>query len=60
MRDSIYNAYNKVEFGLLERIYQAVLKRALEKSNLKVKQQIPVSVLYDNIDSGVDSLVEIR
>tara|TARA_B110000285_G_C15006779_1_gene554277 strand:+ start:468 stop:584 length:117 start_codon:yes stop_codon:yes gene_type:complete len=38
MRDSIYNAYNKVEFGLLERIYQAVLKRALEKSNLKVKQ----------------------
>jgi hypothetical protein len=38
MRDSIYNAYNKVELGLLGRIYQAVLKRALEKSNLKVKQ----------------------
>lgn len=59
IRDSIFNVYTRVELGLLERIHQAVLKRVLEKSNLKVKQEIPVSVLYDNVDSGVDLRLDL-
>ena len=62
IRGSIFNVYNKLGPGLLESIYQAALKLELEKNNLKVIQEVPVSVIYDNVDLGVglrlDLLVE--
>jgi GxxExxY protein len=62
IRGAIFNVYNKLGPGLLESIYSKALTYELEKEGLKVKREVPVPVIYDNIDLNLgfrlDLLVE--
>ena len=62
IRKAIFKTYNTFGPGLLESVYEKVLKIELEKNGLKVQSQIPMNVIYasQGLDIGfrVDSLVE--
>ncbi|MDE5420906.1 GxxExxY protein [Ancylomarina sp. DW003] len=62
IRGAIFNVYNNLGPGLLESIYCKALMYELTKEGLKVKQEIPIPVIYDDIDLNVgfrlDLLVE--
>ena len=45
---AFYSAYNKLGYGFLEKVYENALAIELRKENLKVTQQFPIRVQYDN------------
>lgn len=47
-----YKVANSLGIGFLERVYENALFYELEKTGLKVKQQEPVSVRYEEIVVG--------
>jgi len=62
IRGAIFNVYNKLGPGLLESVYSKALTYELEKEGLKVKREVPIQVIYDDIDLDVgfrlDLLIE--
>lgn len=62
VRGAIFEVYNNLGPGLLESIYEAALKKELEKKGLQVQRQKPISVLYKGDELGMgfrlDLLVE--
>ena len=62
IRKAIFKTYNTFGPGLLESVYEKVLKIELEKSGLNVQSQIPLNVVYEGqiLDIGfrADLLVE--
>lgn len=62
IRGAIFNVYNELGPGLLESIYAKALAYEIRKARLKVKCEVPVPVIYDDIDLGIgfrlDLLVE--
>lgn len=62
IRKAIFKTYNIFGPGLLESVYEKVLKIELEKNGLKVQSQIPINVIYEGqvLDIGfrADLLVE--
>lgn len=61
-RGAIFKVYNNLGPGLLESVYSKALTYELEKEGLKVKKELPVPVVYDDIELDVgfrlDLLVE--
>jgi GxxExxY protein len=58
-----FDVHNKLGSGFLEKVYENALRIELLKKGLKVKQQEPIKVWYDNQVVGeynVDLLVEDR
>lgn len=58
-----YRVYNKVGFGFLESVYEKCLLIELQKADLQVKAQVPITVYYDTEIVGEfvsDILVEDR
>ena len=56
-----YQVYNKLGFGFLESIYKKAMMIELNKINLKVEQEKPLKVYYDNQEVGeffVDLFIE--
>jgi len=56
-----YQVYNILGFGFLESVYKKAMVIELNKSNLKVEQEKPLKVYYDNQVVGdfyVDLLAE--
>ena len=43
-----YQVYNQLGFGFLEKIYKKALVFELEKNNLKVEEEKPLKVYYDD------------
>jgi len=43
-----YKVYNALGYGFLEKVYENALKIELEKDGLKVTQQKPIKVFYEN------------
>lgn len=64
VRGAIFKVYNALGPGLLESVYEAALKYELIKSGLSVDAQIPIAVVYDevNLDLGfrLDLLVNSK
>ena len=62
IRGAIFKVYNNLGPGLLESVYSKALTYELEKEGLKVKKELPVPVVYDDIELDVgfrlDLLVE--
>ena len=62
IRKAIFKTYNTFGPGLLESVYEKVLKIELGKNGLKVQSQIPINVIYESqvLDIGfrADLLVE--
>lgn len=47
-----YQVYNKLGFGFLESVYKKAMVIELNKINLKVEQEKPLKVYYDNQEVG--------
>lgn len=47
-----YTVSNSLGVGFLEKVYENALAIELRKANLKVEQQFPIQVTYDNIPVG--------
>lgn len=45
---SVYKVYNTLGTGFLEKVYENAIKHELEKNGLKVMQQYPIKVYYDD------------
>ena len=43
-----YNVYNKLGFGFLESVYRKAMVIELTKANLKVEEEKPLKVYYDD------------
>jgi len=48
IRGCIFEVYNKLGPGLLESVYQNILKYELEKQGLTVKMEVALPVIYDD------------
>ena len=58
-----YTVANTLGSGFLEKVYENALAHELRKQGLRVKQQSPIVVIYDNVIVGDyigDMLVEER
>ena len=58
---SAYQVYNQLGFGFLESVYKKAMILELRKNNLKVKEEKPLDVYYDDQVVGhffVDLFVE--
>ncbi len=58
---AFYNVYNDLGYGFLEKVYENALVYELRKMNLRVVQQRPIKVYYDNLLVGeyfADIIVE--
>ena len=47
IRGAIFKVYNELGPGLLESVYETVLRFELERQNLDVKTQVPLPVIYE-------------
>ena len=47
--DTAFHIHKSLGPGLLESVYEVVLAHALEKGGLRVKRQVPVPIVYDEI-----------
>ena len=60
--DAALQIHKRLGPGLLETVYEVVLAHALKRSGLKVKRQVPVAIVFDEIkfDEGfrADLIVE--
>jgi len=63
VRGAIYEVYNQLGFGYLEKIYERALSHELRACSIDVQCQVPLSVRYKDIVVGeyfVDVIVEKR
>ncbi|MBK9271255.1 MAG: GxxExxY protein [Saprospiraceae bacterium] len=62
IRGVIFQVHNRLGPGLLESVYEAALYYEIQKMGLNVRTQVPVPVIYDEMDLGLgfrmDLLVE--
>ena len=56
---AIFNVYNGLGPGLLESVYEKVLKYELGKQGLRAESQVEIPVIYDGHDFGVDLRADI-
>jgi len=57
----VYTVSNTLGCGFLEKVYENALVHELRRSGLKVEQQVPIKIHYDDIVAGdyvADVLVE--
>lgn len=59
IRGAIFNVYNELGPGLFESVYVAALCHELEKRGCKVKVEIPVPVVYDNVKLELGFRIDI-
>jgi GxxExxY protein len=51
--DAAFHIHKRLGPGLLESVYEVVLAHVLMKRELKVKRQVPVAIVYDDIKFDV-------
>jgi GxxExxY protein len=60
--DAAFQIHKRLGPGLLETVYEVVLAHDLKRRGLKVERQVPVAIIYDDIqfDEGfrADLIVE--
>lgn len=53
IRGAIFKVYNTLGAGLFESVYSPVLKYELEKLGLNVKTEVPIPLIYDNLNFDI-------
>jgi GxxExxY protein len=51
--DAAFQIHKRLGPGLLESVYEVVLAHELKKRGLRVKRQVPVAIVYDDIKFDV-------
>lgn len=59
IRGSIYDMYQKLGPGLLESVYLRVLEYELCKKGLKVRREVPVPLIYDEVKMDVGFRIDL-
>ena len=59
IRGAIFKVFNTLGPGLLESAYEAVLSYELKKEGLKVKAQVPLPLIYDEIKMEVGYRIDL-
>ena len=49
IRGCVFNVYNVLGPGLLESVYQAALSFELNNAGLKIKTQVPIPAMYNEV-----------
>ena len=47
--DAAYHIHKRLGPGLLESVYEIILAHALKKTRLRIKRQVPISIVYEGI-----------
>jgi GxxExxY protein len=53
IRGAIFKVYNTLGAGLFESVYSPVLKYELERLGLKVKTEVAIPLIYDNLNFDI-------
>ena len=48
--DAAYKVHTRLGPGLLESVYETVLAHELKKLGLSIKRQVPIPIVYDDIE----------
>lgn len=59
IRGAIYNVYSTLGPGLLESAYEATLIYELQNNGLKVRSQVPLPLIYNDIKLDVGYRVDL-
>lgn len=59
IRGAVYKVYNELGPGLLESVYEAAMFYQLKKDGLKVKNQVPLEIIYDGTKLPVEYRLDI-
>ncbi len=59
IRGAIFKVFNALGPGLLESAYEAVLRHELMKEGLRVKAQVPLPLVYENIKLEVGYRIDL-
>jgi len=59
VRGAIFKVFNELGPGLLESAYEAILMHELLKAGFKVKAQVPLPLVYEDIDLNVGYRVDL-
>ena len=59
VRGAIFKVYNELGPGLYESAYEAVLVHELRKLNLKVAQQVPLPLVYEEVSMDVGYRIDL-
>ncbi|MGA9177311.1 MAG: GxxExxY protein [Desulfobacterales bacterium] len=51
--DAAFQIHKRLGPGLLESVYEVILAHVLRKRGLRVKRQVPVAIVYDDIKFDV-------
>ena len=53
IRGAVFDVYNELGPGLLEKVYEQALIIELQNKELQVQNQVPIEVLYKGFDLGL-------
>ena len=53
IRGAVFDVYNELGPGLLEKVYEQALIIELQNKELQVQNQVPIEVLYKGLDLGL-------
>ncbi|MBJ7881397.1 GxxExxY protein [Gelidibacter salicanalis] len=59
IRGAIFKVYNELGPGLLESVYEAVLCFELQKQGLLVKRQVPLPVIYEDVELEIGFRLDV-
>ena len=48
--DACFHIHNRLGPGLLESVYETILEHELHQRGLKVQRQVPISIVYDELE----------
>lgn len=57
--DCAYKVHQTLGPGLLESVYQSAISYELKNHNLKIEEQVPISVKYRGVDLSVGFIADI-
>ena len=59
IRGAVFDVYNELGPGLLEKVYEQALIIELQNKKLQVQKQVPIEVLYRGFDLGLQYRLDL-
>lgn len=59
IRGAIFKVYNELGPGLLESVYEDVLCFELQKQGLSIKRQVPLPVIYEDVELEIGFRLDV-
>ena len=59
IRGAILKVYKRLGPGLFENVYKHILKYELEKAGMQVMMEVPLPVVYDNVNFDIGFKIDL-